>query len=80
MDRILELKNINHWLVKIEAATKKIAKDKSEQVALYDKWTRQVNDTVKEYIKTKKEPDIKYWENKLQLNLFTCYKKLLNKD
>ncbi len=76
MDRLSLLKNLNELLVKIEAKTKKIEKDKSRQVALYDIWTKQVNDAVKDYSKTKQDPKMKGWDI-LQINLYNLYKNLI---
>ena len=76
MDKMIVLKSLNELLVKIESKTKKIESDKKKQVALYDKWTKQVNAAVKEFIKTKQKPEMKGWDI-LQKQLFGIYKQLI---
>lgn len=78
MDRLEILKKLNELLLKIESKTNKLSKDKESQVKLYDKWTKEVNDSVKTYKEEGKEPKTLKWDP-LQIELFRIYKILVKK-
>lgn len=79
MERLGFLKKINELLIKIESKTKDLTKSKEEQVKLYDKWTKKVNDSIKAYKEKGKEANTKGWDS-LLVELYDLYKEFLNKD
>lgn len=76
MDKSKFLKKLNEIVLLIEKRTKEIEEDKTRQVKLYELWTRQVNDAVKNFMQNKEVPQMKNWDP-LQKDLFFIYKKLI---